>query len=89
MFGDIPAYGFFVRHVLGLQMHHINVQYLKDDQRPAFIFDDVKGADLQSIKAKKNGGIPTLLLKNVEDFYIGSSWPVNDTYIDRAVSKQF
>jgi polygalacturonase len=89
MFGDIPAYGFFVRHVRGIQMHHINVQYMKDDQRPAFIFDDVKSADLWNIKAQNNTGISTFLLKNVEDFHIGSSWPVNDTYIDRADRKLF
>ena len=89
MFGDIPAYGFFVRHVQGLQMHHINVEYMNDDQRPAFIFDDVRGVDLQSIKAMKNAGIPTFLLKNVEDVHIGSSWPVSDTHIDRADRKQF
>ena len=43
MFGELPAYGIYVRHVRGLKLK--NVQYkLKDhDFRPVYVFDDVEG----------------------------------------------
>jgi hypothetical protein len=39
MFGEMPAYGFFVRHVRGLTMTDVEVSYLKDDVRPPFLLD--------------------------------------------------
>jgi len=36
MFGVIPAYGFYVRHVNGIAFDNVNVSYEKDDARPAF-----------------------------------------------------
>lgn len=41
MFGDMPAYGFFIRHVKGLTMRDVEVSSLKPDQRPAFVMKDV------------------------------------------------
>jgi hypothetical protein len=45
MFGELPAYGIYVRHVRGLKLK--NVQYkLKDhDFRPVYVFDDVEGLE--------------------------------------------
>ncbi|MGZ3766550.1 MAG: rhamnogalacturonidase, partial [Mucilaginibacter sp.] len=42
MFGSMPAYGFYIRHVDGLKIREVEVSFLKDDPRPAFLFDDVK-----------------------------------------------
>jgi len=44
MFGELPAYGFFIRHVKGLRMNDVDVSYLTDDARPAFVLNDVTGA---------------------------------------------
>src|SRR6476620_11850302 len=41
MFGDLPAYGFFIRHIKGLQMRDVEVSCLTPDQRPAFVLNDV------------------------------------------------
>src|SRR5258707_1007888 len=41
MFGELPAYGFFIRHVKGLQMNDVEVSYIRDDARPAFVMNDV------------------------------------------------
>src|SRR3989441_2380377 len=46
MFGETPAYGFFIRHVRGIELRDVEVGYLKDDARSAFILSDVKAADL-------------------------------------------
>lgn len=68
MFGDIPAYGFFIRHVNGIEMNNVEVSYLKEDLRPAFILDDVKKANLHHVKAQHAPDVPTFVLKNVEKF---------------------
>lgn len=70
MFGDLPSYGFFVRHVKGLEMRDVDVRYAKDDARPAFVIDDVKGAEFIHVKAQHAEGAPIFSLKAVEDFIV-------------------
>ncbi len=57
MFGSMPAYGFYIRHVVGLKLRDVEVSYLNDDARPAFIFDDVKGLDMHNVTGKTEKGI--------------------------------
>ena len=45
MFGELPAFGFFVRHVDGLVLRNIRIYQTKPDARPPFVFDDVKNLD--------------------------------------------
>ena len=66
--GPMPAYGFFVRHVNGLDMKNIEVSYEKPDARPPFVIEQVKGAEFVDVKAQKEEGTPTFILRNVEDF---------------------
>jgi parallel beta-helix repeat protein len=42
MFGELPSWGFYVRHVNGIVMKNIKLILEKEDFRPAFVFDDVK-----------------------------------------------
>ncbi|MEN8229419.1 MAG: glycoside hydrolase family 28 protein [Bacteroidota bacterium] len=41
MFGDLPAYGFFCRHVNNLTFRDIDLNCTKPENRPALICDDV------------------------------------------------
>jgi polygalacturonase len=52
MFGTTAAYGFYIRHVDGLKLRDIEVSYLNEDARPAFILDDVKGLDSHTVKGQ-------------------------------------
>ena len=61
MFGMLPAYGFFIRHAKGIELHDINVSFLKEDRRPAFVLDSVEGIDFAGCQAAKANGIPTLI----------------------------
>src|ERR1041384_232979 len=63
MFGEIPAYGFFIRHVRGLNMSDIEVSYMKEDVRLPFILNDVKVADFFRIKAQRRSNGPMFSLK--------------------------
>jgi polygalacturonase len=88
MFGEMPAYGFFVRHVKGLEMSDIQVSFLAEDLRPAFVLSDVRGADFRNLKARLAPGASTFVLKNVEDFSLQQSRPLPDTVIERAPLKK-
>jgi polygalacturonase len=89
MFGEIPAYGFFVRHVRGLQMHNVNLASLTEDARPAFIFSDAKQVELNRIAANRAPGVPTLVLKDAEAFSIQQSRGLPSVHLRRVVSRQF
>ncbi len=89
MFGELPAYGFFVRHVKSLQMRDIEVKFLKDDLRPAFWLNDVAGVDFDHVKAQRAADIPVFSLKNVTDFSLTQSWPLTDLRLDRVDLKKF
>src|SRR5438094_3518538 len=89
MFGAIPASGFFIRHVRGLEMSDVAVTYLKDDARPAFILSDAKVVDLRNIKARHGQGLPSFILKDVEDFLLQQSQPLPDTKLATVKRHQF
>ena len=89
MFGDIPAYGFFIRHVNGITLEDVQVSYLQDDLRPAFLLNDVKGVDFRHIKASRMADIPMILLRDVEDFSAHDSRPIPDTQGLSATKKEF
>jgi hypothetical protein len=48
MFGELPAWGLYVRHVSGLMLRNVRLR-VKKDFRPAIIFDDVKGLKMQDV----------------------------------------
>jgi polygalacturonase len=88
MFGELPAYGFFIRHVKGLAIRDVEVSYLKEDVRPPFWLNDVIGVDFQHIKAQRSEGVPMFVLKNVADFNTHQCWPLPDTRLDRVDAKK-
>jgi len=49
MFGELPSWGFYVRHVNGIEMKNIKLILEKEDFRPAFVFDDVKNLTMKAI----------------------------------------
>jgi polygalacturonase len=84
MFGEIPAYGFFIRHVRGLEMNNVSVSYLKDDARAPFIINDGKSIELRNVKAAHAAGIPTFILSDIEKFSLQDSYPLEDLRLPSA-----
>ena len=68
--GEMPSYGFFIRHVKGIEFTNVESSYMKEDLRPAFVLDDVKDADFNMVKAQHASEVPTFSLKNVNGFSI-------------------
>ncbi len=87
MFGTTSAYGFFIRHVRGLELQSVKVQCSTPDERPVFLLEDVQGAEFGRIKVPVAAGIPTFRLSNVRDFAVYRSRPVPDAEVPVAEKK--
>jgi polygalacturonase len=88
MFGVTPAYGFFVRHVRGLEMQSVKIEPLNADARPAFVLEDVEDATFGRLKVPVHAGVPTFVLNGVREFSVFRSKPVPDTDVAAAEKKQ-
>ena len=59
-FKELPAWGFFVRHVDGISFKNVSVIAENNDYRMPFVLDDVTNDSFQSVSAKAAGQeIPT------------------------------
>ena len=65
MFGELPSWGFYVRHVKGLSMKNIRVKVEEYDFRPAFVFDDVKNLEMKQIKIEDEKKAQQVIFRNV------------------------
>ncbi|MHB1688352.1 MAG: glycoside hydrolase family 28 protein [Ignavibacteriaceae bacterium] len=52
MWGNLPAYGFYIRHAEGISFNNVELDFEKDDSRPAVIMDDVSGIQINELKAR-------------------------------------
>ena len=87
MFAELPAYGFFIRHVKDLEVNDVEVSYINEDMRPPFILNDVQSADFQRVKAQHSQSVPTFVLKNVGGFSTHNCWPFPDTRLERVKTR--
>ena len=49
MFRELPAWGFYVRHVDGLTMKNIKLNCAEPDYRPPMVFDDVQNLNISAL----------------------------------------
>jgi len=64
MLGELPAWGFFVRHADGINFKNVKLSYQKNDLRTACIFDDVKNLNLDGLHINKKQISPTVVIRN-------------------------
>jgi hypothetical protein len=50
MFGELPAWGLYVRHMDGLVMKNVSLSIREADYRPAVVFDDVRNLDIRQTR---------------------------------------
>ncbi len=67
-FGELPSWGFYVRHVKGLSMKNITLKLEDKDFRPPFVFDDVYNLKLSGINAPQDNN--AIVTRGVEDMEI-------------------
>jgi len=71
MFGELPAYGFFLRHVENLNMNNVQLLFEKPDTRPAIYAEDVNGLTFSNLSAMTTDDSPELVfLKNIKNTVI-------------------
>lgn len=70
MFRELPAWGFYVRHVNGLVMKNIKLSIAAPDYRPGLIFDDVKNLNLSAMRIEGDVKANHIILHKTEDVTI-------------------
>ena len=88
-FGKIPAYGFFIRHVDGIEFNNVEIRYVNDDARPAFVLEDVKNAEFNNVDTQKMNDVPMFKLKNVRNFETNQCESVEDTKLEEVEDNAF
>jgi polygalacturonase len=64
MFGRLPSYGIYCRHVTGLRLRGVEFTAPSAEARPAIHCDDVKNLDISGFRAAAvSGGEPVIRLK--------------------------
>lgn len=51
MFGELPSWGFYVRHVRGLQLKRVRLFTREEEFRPAIVLDDVHDVTLEDVES--------------------------------------
>ncbi len=71
MFGRLPAYGLYARHVRGLTLENLRVDSMARDPRPALHCEDVKQLRVARLQASPpESAQPLIRLKDVRDAVI-------------------
>ncbi len=66
MFGVLPAYGFYVRHVEGLRFENVELKWNETDRRPAVMLDDVKKLHISDMTGQSHeDGIAMMVFRDV------------------------
>ena len=84
MFGPMPSQGFYLRHVKNIEISDVRIVSTADDQRPAFVLQDVDNADFFHVQTKESAGVPKFVLNEVTNFSVARSKGVKDTEIAKA-----
>jgi len=87
MFGTLPAYGFYCRHVSGLNMRNIELSYKSAEFRPALYMEDVKDSRVSELKAAYEEGSESLMILDNSHNVIISDCNATDKIIALALLK--
>jgi polygalacturonase len=65
LFGVLPAWGLFARHVANLVVRGMDLATEEDDRRPAVVLDDVAGARFTDVQLSSTPGVSSWSLADV------------------------
>jgi polygalacturonase len=72
--GTLPAYGVYARHVKGLELANISVNFLTNDLRSAASFVDIQGLEIDNFKPQLAPGVKAAVFADdVKDVTIRNS----------------
>ncbi|MCL3779340.1 glycoside hydrolase family 28 protein [Prolixibacteraceae bacterium JC049] len=61
MFGELPSWGMYVRHVNGIEMNNVKFSLTDTDYRPAFVFDQVEKLTIDKLTLPTTTGKSIIL----------------------------
>jgi len=71
MFGNLPSYGLFVRHVKQITIKDLDLSYKNPEERHPLKFDDVNGLDINGLNSDISKDLAScIILKDVENVKI-------------------
>lgn len=74
MFGKLPSYGFYIRHVKNIEFNDVRLEPKEDDKRPAMVADEVTGLIINKLSAKSSPNSKGLIyLRDTENVSISHS----------------
>jgi len=65
MFGELPAWGFYARHAVGVSFKNVTLSCAGHDFRAACVFEDIDGLTLNSLKIPQVKSLPVIALFGV------------------------
>jgi polygalacturonase len=71
--GVMPAYGVFARHVRNLELADISVSFVTNDFRPAAMFADVQGLEIDNFKPQVAAGVQPAVFADDVSYTIRNS----------------
>jgi hypothetical protein len=88
-FGGEPAYGFYIRHVNGLEMSNISISATAPDLRPPFYVRDVQHFYLDHVMATPGGRTPMMELYDVSDLTTERVQGVQDQHLENVTTESY
>jgi Glycosyl hydrolases family 28 len=73
MFGTLPAWGFYCRHVEGIKFENVTLRVQGQDYRPALICDEARDITLNRFNVLTAGSEPVIVLNDVHGATIRNS----------------
>jgi glycyl-tRNA synthetase alpha subunit len=84
MFGEVPAYALYFRHVNALEMEHVKVSYQNTEERIAVVLDDVQDVYFENVNLQQGSdSAPYFDLRNVSDFSVKNSRNIKDKQLKK------
>jgi polygalacturonase len=66
MFGALPAYGLYARHVRGLTLRGVELSYAGSESRPAVVAEDVENLVAEGLRAPTAAGVEPLVRRGAK-----------------------
>ncbi|WP_231491580.1 glycoside hydrolase family 28 protein [Pedobacter sp. Leaf170] len=73
MFGELPSWGFYVRHAKDITFNNVSFTYQSSDFRPAMVFDDADAIRINGLNISENANENVILVKDTPKFSIDNS----------------
>jgi polygalacturonase len=86
IYGDLPATGFYFRHVRNLEVSNVEIATEAADARAAFCLQDVEGADFFRVRVP--GGSTAFDLRAAQNFRSFGSLSAPDTRLETAENRK-